>query len=143
MMARPRREFAKAEAPQFTAERLFRNRDPELLEHPLRQIDQPPAHDAMDGGDRAVLHNVPQCLALIVVEKTGSARRLAVHKGARTLGVEAKNPIAHDLQPDAADPRRVRARASLINLGQRQKTPRLIGITRLTREPSQQGSVKI
>ena len=30
-------------------------RDAELLEDPLRQIDKPPAHDAMDGWDRSAL----------------------------------------------------------------------------------------
>lgn len=53
----------------------------------MRQINQPPAHDAMDGWHRAVLDDLPQRLALMVVEKAGSARRLAVHKAIGTLGV--------------------------------------------------------
>jgi hypothetical protein len=35
------------------AERLFGDREAELLENPLRQVDQPPAHYAMDRRDRA------------------------------------------------------------------------------------------
>ena len=128
MMTRPRRELAKAHVPQFAAERLLGDRDPELFEQPLRQINQPPAHDAMDGWDRAVLDNLPQCLTLMVVEQALSAGRLAVHKATWTLGVKPKNPIAHDPQPDAAGPRCVPARAAVINFSQRQETPGLIRI---------------
>ena len=91
----------------------------------MRQISQPPAHDAMEGWHRAVLDDLPQRLALMVVEKAGSARRLAVHKAIGTLGVEPQHPVTHDLQPDTANPRRVRARAAVIDLRQRQKTPDL------------------
>jgi hypothetical protein len=48
VMAWPGREFAKTHGTQFAAQRLFRDRDPELFEDPLRQIDQPPADDTMD-----------------------------------------------------------------------------------------------
>ena len=33
------------------------------------------------------------------------ARRLAVHKTRRPLGVKARHPVPHDLQADAADSR--------------------------------------
>ena len=36
--------------PQLAAERRLGDRNPELFEEPLRQIDQPPADDAMQGG---------------------------------------------------------------------------------------------
>ena len=114
-MARPRREFATAHVPQLPAERRLGDRDAELFEDPLRQIDEAPAHDAMDGWDRAVLHDLPRRPALMGVENARSAR----HAGQETIGapgVETDNPVAHDLQPDAADPRRVRARAAVINL---------------------------
>jgi len=94
----------------------------------MRQINQPPAHDAMDGWHRAVLDDLPQRLALMIVEKAGSARRPSVHKAIRTLGVEPQHPVTHDLQPDAANPRRVRSSAAVIDLRQCQKTPDLIGI---------------
>src|SRR6202030_586153 len=60
MMARSRRELAKAHMPQLAAERRLGDRDPELFEEPLRQIDQPPAHDAMQGGNRPIFHGLPQ-----------------------------------------------------------------------------------
>jgi len=100
MMARSRRELAKAHMPQFAAERRLGDRDPELFEEPLRQIDQPPAHDAMQGGNRPIFHDLPQGLALALVENAGSARRFAGQETIRTFGVETDNPIAHDLHPD-------------------------------------------
>ncbi len=51
----------------------------------------------------------------------------------RTFGVETDNPVAHDLHPDPADPRRIRPRSAIINLGQCQETPGLIGVTRSPR----------
>src|SRR6516164_4442648 len=37
--------------------RRLADRDAELLEHPSRQIDQPPTHNAMNRRDRAALHD--------------------------------------------------------------------------------------
>ena len=48
MVARARREFAVAHGAQLPAERLLGDSDAELLKDPLRQIDQPPAHNAVD-----------------------------------------------------------------------------------------------
>src|ERR1700726_3751780 len=104
MMARSRRELAKAHMPQLTAERRLGDRDPELLEEPLRQIDQPPAHAARQGGNRPIFHDLPQGLALALVEDARSARRFAGQETIRTFGVETDNPVAHDLHPDPARP---------------------------------------
>ena len=71
-MARPRRELAKTHVSQFPAERLLGDLEAKLLEQPPREIDQPPANDAMDGWDGAVLHRPPQHLALAVVENAGA-----------------------------------------------------------------------
>jgi hypothetical protein len=43
---------------------LLGDHEARLLEQPWRQIDETPAHDAMDGRDRAVLRGLPQRLAL-------------------------------------------------------------------------------
>src|SRR2546430_10458942 len=59
----------------------------------------------MDGWERAILYDLPQRPALVVVKNAGDARRLAVQETVGTLGVEAKNPIAHDLRSNAANPR--------------------------------------
>ena len=50
----------------------------------------------MNGWDRAILYDLPQRPALAVIKNAGDARRLAVQETVGTLGVEAKNPIAHD-----------------------------------------------
>ena len=65
------------------------------------------------------------------------------HQPIRALRVEPHNPVAHDLHPDAADPRRVRARAAAVNLGQRQETPGLTGIARLPRQTPQSRTIEI
>ena len=116
VMARPCRQFAKAHVAEFAAQRRLGDRDPELFPSPPRQIDEAPAHDTMDGWDWASLHDLPQCLALAIVENTSSARRLAVQQTIGTLGVEPKHPIAHNLQPDTADPGRIGAGAAIIDL---------------------------
>ena len=38
---------------------------------------------------------------------------------------EAQHPVANDLQTDAADPRRIRPAATIVDLGQRQQTTAL------------------
>ena len=59
--------------------------------------------------------------ALAVVELGGFTRRLAVDQAARPFRIEAQDPIADDLKPDAADPRRIRAPAAVIDLCQGNK----------------------
>ena len=78
MMTRAGRELAIAHGAQLPAERLLGDRDAELLEYPLRQIDQPPAHHAMDRRDWAALDHPRNGLALGVIELGGLARRFAV-----------------------------------------------------------------
>src|SRR5213075_88754 len=68
MVARTGRQFAVAQGAQFPAERLLGDGDAELLEYPLRQIDQPPAHYAVDSRDRAALDHPHNGLALHIVE---------------------------------------------------------------------------
>src|SRR5256886_13913694 len=80
MVARSGREFAVAHGAQLPAERLLGDRDAEFLEDPLRQIDQPPAHHAMDRRDRATLDHAGDGLTLEVIELGRLTRRLAVQK---------------------------------------------------------------
>jgi len=80
MMTRPSREFAVAHGAQLSAERLLGDDDAELLEDPLRQIDQPPAHHAMDRRDRATFDHADDRLALHVIELGGLAGRFAVEQ---------------------------------------------------------------
>src|SRR4030088_1827474 len=103
MMAGTGRELAIAHGSQLPAERLLGDGDAELLEDPLRQIDQPPAHHAMDRRDRAVLDHQHNSLALGIIEPRGLAWRFAVKQAVRTACVEPQHPIPDDLKPDPAD----------------------------------------
>src|SRR5260221_6119471 len=78
-------------------------RDAEFLEDPLRQIDQPPAHHAMDRRDRATLDHAGDGLTLEVIELGRFTRRLAVQESVRPASVEAQHPVPDDLKPNAAD----------------------------------------
>src|SRR5262249_31260112 len=68
MGPRSGRELAVAHGAQLPAERLLGDRDAEFLEDPLRQIDQPPAHHAMDRRDRAALDHAGDGPPLKVIE---------------------------------------------------------------------------
>jgi len=103
MMARTGREFAVAHGAKFPAERLLGNDDAELLEYPLRQIDQPPAHHTVDSRDRAALDHPCDRQALSVVELGGLARRFAVPQAVGAVRVEPGHPVPDDLQTNAAD----------------------------------------
>ena len=64
MMARTGRELAIAQSPQLAAQRLLGDREAELLPNPLDEINQAPAHDTVDGRDRALVDNTLQGLTL-------------------------------------------------------------------------------
>ena len=49
LMALPGREFAIAHGPQLMPKGLLADRDLELVPQPLGQVDDPPAHDPVDG----------------------------------------------------------------------------------------------
>jgi hypothetical protein len=67
----------------------------------LRQIDQPPAHHAMDRRDRAALDHAGDGPPLKVIELARLTRRLAVQESVRPASVEAQHPVPDDLKPDA------------------------------------------
>ena len=83
---------------------------PKRRVQPLNQVDQPPAHHAVDRRDRATLDHRGELAPLRLVQRRRLARRLAVHQRTRPLAVEAQRPIANRLQADpgqrfAASPR--------------------------------------
>ena len=88
MMARPGRQFTETKGTQFTAQRLLAERDCKLVEDPLRQIDQSPAHHAVRRWDWPILDNPRQGLALIGIEQRHLARCLAVDQPVRPPGIE-------------------------------------------------------
>jgi hypothetical protein len=124
MMARPRRELSIPQRAQFAAEDLFGDRYAIFGENPLGKIDQPPAHDLMNGGDWTRLDHGEKCAPLFVIEFRGTPGRLSIDEPVRPFGVEAKNPIANGLEPDPAEPGRVSPRAAIINRHESEKAPR-------------------
>ena len=84
VVARPRREFSIAQRAQFAAQDLFGDREAVFVEHPLREIDQPPAHNPMDRRDRTGLDHGDERTPLVVVELRGMPGRLAVDEAIRS-----------------------------------------------------------
>jgi len=109
----------------------------------LHEIDQAPAHHAVDGGNGTLLDDLLQCATLLIIENEASSRRLAVQEPRRALDVEAQHPVPHGLQADAANPGRISARPTLVNRSQRQKPPDLVGITRPLGQPAKTGGVEV
>jgi hypothetical protein len=103
MMARPRREFSIVQRPQFAAQDLFGDRDAILVEHPLREIDQPPAHNPMDRRRRAGLDHGDERAPLLGIELRGMPGRLAVDEAIRSSEIESQDPIANGLEPHAPE----------------------------------------
>jgi hypothetical protein len=67
-------ELTEAHRPQLPAQSLLGNPDAVLLPHPLRQVDQPPAHDPMDRRDWTALDDAGEFPALDTVELGEGAR---------------------------------------------------------------------
>ena len=137
MMARPGRQFAKAKGAQFAAQGLLADRNREVVEHPLRQIDEPPAHHPVRRRDRARLDSLRQGLALGGIEQRRLAGRLAVDQPRRARGIERQHPVAHRRQSYAADLGRLAARAAVVDRRQRQQPPGLGGVRRPLRQRAQ------
>ena len=86
MVTRPGRKLAIAHAAKFPAQGLLGDRHAELLEDPLAEIDDPPAHDAMYRGDRPALDDRGKRCPMGVVEPRGLSRRLAIDQPLRDHG---------------------------------------------------------
>jgi hypothetical protein len=97
----------------------------------------------MDRRDWTALDNTDERLALSAVELGRPSRRLAIDETVRPPGIEPQHPIAHRLQTDPADARRLPARAVVVNLGKRQKAPALVRVPCLLRQPPQRQRVKV
>src|SRR4030095_1549922 len=123
-----------AHGAQLPAQRLLGDRDAELLENPLCQIDQPPTHHAVDCRYRPTLDHAGDGLALDVVELGRLPRRLSVQQTVRAPLVEVHHPISDNLKPDTANHRRLSTRRAIINCGERQKPTGLRAVFRLLRK---------
>lgn len=100
MVDRPCRVLAEPQSLQLTADSGLVQRNTELLEDPLRQVFQPPAHNTVDRRDRTCLDNLGQRSAVPVVQLRRLARCLSVDQSAWPLGIEAQHPISNELKPD-------------------------------------------
>ena len=142
-MARTGRELAIVHGPQLPAQRLLGDRDAELFPEPLDEVDQAPAHHAMDRRDRALVDPGHQGRAMRIGELGRLAGRLAVDQPVRAMGVELHHPVAHDLQRDPADPGRLGAGRPLIDRRQRQQPSGLRAILGLTGHRTERSGIKV
>jgi hypothetical protein len=142
-MARTGRELAIAQSPQLARQRLLGDRDPEFLPEPLDQIDETPAHHAVDGRNGPLLDDDLQGLSVLIVEPRRSPWRSAGQKALGSMRVEAQHPIAHDLQRHAADLSRFGAGGPIRDRRQSQKAAGLIGIPRALRQSTELGGIKV
>jgi hypothetical protein len=136
-VARPGGELAVAQGAQFAAQRLPRDSDTELLPQPLTEIDQPPAHDAMNGGYRTALDGCRQGCAVFGVQPGRWTRGLAINQPLRPLRIEPQHPVADDLQTDTADAGGFATTAAVVDHRQRQQSACLICVPRIPRQLTQ------
>ena len=112
MMAWASRELAISHLAQHPAQRLLGDDDAEFFGQPLAKIDDPPAHDPMNCRDRSALKDRHQRRAMLVVQPRRLPWGLAIDQPVGTMRVELEDPVADNLQPDAADLGRLGARGS-------------------------------
>src|SRR5262249_53061081 len=115
VVARPGREFAVAHGPELPAECLLGDRDAEFLKYPLCQIDQPPAHHAVDRRDRTTFDHAGKCSAVAVVQLAWLPRPFPRRQTHRPACVKAYPPPPDDLKPAPADLRCLRACPTVID----------------------------
>ena len=137
MMARPCTELAITQRAHFATKRLPGDADPEFLPQPLAQINQPPAYDTMDSGDRTALDDARQRLPMHLRQSGVGAGRLPVDQPIRSIRVEPQHPVPNDLQPDIADTSRVAPTAAIVDLRKSQQAAGLSRIIRTARQASQ------
>ena len=73
-----------------------------ILPKPLHQINEPPAHDTIEIGNRTRLNGLDKRLALFVVQQGLPALRLSGLQTIGTVLIETLDPVADDLQADPA-----------------------------------------
>src|SRR5271166_2903138 len=125
------------------AQRLLGDDDAEFLVNPLAEIDDPPSHHAMNGGDRAALDDRGQRGSVRIVQPRRLSWRLAINQTVRPVRVELEHPIANDLKRHTANLRRLGASCPFVNRRQSQKPPCLRTILRSFRGGPDHLRVKI
>ena len=124
-MAWAGRELATAHGPRLVPQRLLADRYLELVPQPLGQIDDPPAHDTVDRRDRPRRDDLRQRVAVPVIEDRLRPRRFACHQPIWSIGVEANDPIPHNLARHAADKGCIAAAAAVQDRRNRQQSAHL------------------
>src|SRR5215469_13271578 len=143
MVPRARRELAITHRSQLAAERLLGDADLELVPDPLAEVDDAPAHDAMDGRDRSALDHCHQRHAVPVIQSRRLPWRLAIDQALRATRVELEHPVTHDLQCHAADRGRLCPGRPIIDRRQCEKAAHLPGMLALTCRFTHPGCVEI
>jgi hypothetical protein len=142
-MAWPGEKFAVIHGVQLPAHRLGGDVNAELLKDPLAQIDEPPAHDAMDGRDWPILDHPRERRPVFVLSLDGwpSALRLRDPSGPWALNFKTQSrTICNVTPPIFAASVRV---APLIDRSQGEKPPRLWPILCLFRYRARTRRIKI
>jgi hypothetical protein len=142
MMAGTGRELAITHCAQLAAQRLLGSDHAEFLAYPLTEIDDPPAHDAVNRRDWTVLDDRRQRRPVLIVQPRRLSRSLAIEQTLRAMGVELQHPIPNDLKRHAANPRCFRSRRSFAYRRQRQKPTRWRPVLRPLGSGSYRLSVK-
>jgi len=65
-----------------------------ILPYPLAEIDDPPAYDAMSGGDRTALDDRGQRGPMHIIQSGSLPRRLSIDQAVRPVSVELEHPVA-------------------------------------------------
>ena len=143
MMARPGCQLAVAQCPHLPAQRRLGNDHTKFLPKPLAQVDEAPADHALDGRDWPILDRLDQCRTVTRGQAGRLPRRLAIDQPCWSLRVELDDPIANDLQSDAADRRRLCPARTLINRSQLQQAPSLRAVFRLFGQRPQLRGIEI
>jgi transposase-like protein len=93
--------------------------------------------------NRTLLDNLHKRPARGIIEDRGLAGSLAVKQPIRAQGVEADDPVAHDLKGHTPGPGGLAPAAAVINLSQRRHPSRLVRALRQLRQSPQRRPVKI
>jgi hypothetical protein len=89
-------------SPAIPAQSLRGERDNSSKIH-WAQIDEPPAHHAVDRPERVFVDHLYERRPVRVFQFRRLARRILINEAAGAAGVELRHPIPHDLQRRPAD----------------------------------------
>ena len=130
VMARPCGELAIAHGAQLPAQRLLGDRDAELLEDRLCQIDEPPTHHAVDcrnSGLLSIMRAMAWRWTSLSLDGCPGDFPFSRPSGPRSLKCNTQSRM--NLKLDTANHRRLSTRRAIINCRERQKPTRRAGLS--------------